>query len=434
MSRRDRDHAWLQRHPSVRLRRESWGGFAFHRDTGDLVELDRAGFDIAALLERVHTFAELLSRLSRANGRSVRPQVLARLVRSLEAHAMVRHVPPGSPSLPTEPWADDRVIDNDDGLRAPIVAHWAVTYRCNLSCAFCYSESGPGREHEPPSAIRRRIVDRLAEWGVFEIALGGGEPTVLPDFPDLLAAIRGAGMVPNVTTNGTIHRLEIIAALAEHAGVVHVSADRPDRLDAARGPGVFARLRRTAQDLAGAGVRLGVNLLLTPDNVHDLRVALEEAVDLGAHGITLLRPKGAWTNAQWPGFPSAADLDATAAGIRAFLAGRPAVRLYVDTALRGEWAELGLLDDPEPDVAGCGGGQRHVAVAPGGDVFPCSHARSADYRMGNLLTEHADQIWSNGMGRLARTRYVAACRGTRCACQATGDVTADVTYNPIAII
>ena len=268
---------------------------------------------------------------------------------------------------------------------------------------------------------RRRIVERLAAWGVFEVALGGGEPTLLPDFPELLAAIREGGMVPNVTTNGTIHRPEIVAALAKHAGVVHISADQPDRLDAARGPGVFARLRRTAHDLTGAGVRLGVNLLVTPDNVHDLRNSLEEALNLGARHITLLRPKGEWARTHWPGFPSADALQAMAGGIRAFLANRPPVRLYVDTAMRYEWAELGLFEDPEPDVAGCGGGQRHVAVTPEGDVFPCSHARSADYCMGNLLTERIDRIWSQGIGRSIRQRFVRACRGVRCACQVAGD-------------
>src|SRR5262249_15433120 len=157
---------------------------------------------------------------------------------------------------------------------------------------------------------------------------------------------------------GTIHRPEIIAALAGHAGVVHLSTDEPHRLDAARGPGVFARLRRTARDLTAAGVRLGVNLLLTPDNVHDLQRSLDAALELGARSITLLRPKGDWAHTQWPGFPSADDFQATAAGVRAFLAGRPPVRMYVDTAMRGEWTDLGLFEDPEPEVAGCGGGQR----------------------------------------------------------------------------
>jgi MoaA/NifB/PqqE/SkfB family radical SAM enzyme len=320
--------------------------------------------------------------------------------------------------LPRDPLADDEVVPNDcdAGLRAPIVAHWAVTYRCNLSCAFCYAESGPGREQEPDPSVRRRIVERLASWGVLEVAIGGGEPNVLPGLPDLLATIRAAGMVPNVTTNGTLHRPEAIEALARYAGVVHLSADRADRLDAVRGPGVSDRLRRTARFLAAAGARLGVNLLLTPENAGDLRRSLEEALDMGARSITLLRPKGAWARGHWPGFPSAVDLDAAARGIRDFVASRPPVRLYVDTALRGEWAELGLFEDPEPDVAGCGGGQRHVAVTPEGDVFCCSHAREPHYRMGNLLTEDGDALWSRGHGRTARRRYVEACRGVRCAC------------------
>ena len=90
------------------------------------------------------------------------------------------------------------------------------------------------------------------------------------------------------------------------------------------------------------------------------------------------------------------------------------MRLYVDTALRGEWAELGLLDDPEPDVAGCGGGQRHVAVTPEGDVFPCSHARRPAYRMGNLLTDDLDRLWSGGPG----SRHGRDTSGTAAACVA----------------
>jgi radical SAM protein with 4Fe4S-binding SPASM domain len=408
----------LQRHPAIRLRREEWGGLAFHRGTGDLLELDHEGFDAVNLLGTAQTLSELYSLL-RARGYETRRPVLANFVRQVAVRGFLGRVPPDASALPSDPWAEASVVDL--GWRAPLVAHWAVTYRCNLNCAFCYAESGPGREPEPCPQIRHRIVERLSAWGVLEVALGGGEPTLLPDFPELLAAIRADGMVPNVTTNGTIHRAEVVKALAAHAGVVHLSADQPDRLDAARGPGVFARLRRTAQDLAGTGVRLGINLLLTPENVHDIRRSLEEALGLGAQGITILRPKGPWANTHWPGFPSDDDLQAIARGIRAFLAGRPRVRLYVDTALRGEWAELGLLEDPEPDVAGCGGGQRHVAVTPEGDVFPCSHARRAAYRMGNLLTDGLDHLWSCGTGRRARQHYIRACRGVHCACQRNQD-------------
>jgi hypothetical protein len=42
----------FQRHPAVRLRRELWGGLAFHRDHGDLVEFDAEGFDTVAALAK----------------------------------------------------------------------------------------------------------------------------------------------------------------------------------------------------------------------------------------------------------------------------------------------------------------------------------------------------------------------------------------------
>ena len=86
------------------------------------------------------------------------------------------------PTCPPIPGVEGAVSETVTGLRAPIVAHWAVTYRCNLRCGYCYAESGPWREPGPGAEVRRRIVERLAAWGVLEVALGGGEPTAAPRF------------------------------------------------------------------------------------------------------------------------------------------------------------------------------------------------------------------------------------------------------------
>ena len=234
--------------------------------------------------------------------------------------------------------------DTPDGLEtaaardrefgAPLVAHWAVTYRCNLACSFCYSESSPNCQREPASELRSRIVQRLAVWGILEVALGGGEPTILSDFPQLLAAIRRHGMVPNVTTNGILNSAKILHALADHAGTVHLSADRSDLLDAARGGGVSARIKETAQRLSTLHVRWGVNLLLTPHNAESLHRSLVELQDLGATAITLLRPKGRGPPGIGPAFPHRADLRSTAASVKRFMKRNlrydcTSIRLYV---------------------------------------------------------------------------------------------------------
>lgn len=410
----------FQRQPAVRLRREAWGGVAFDRCGGDLLELDREGFQLLAVLARAQTLSALQGTL-RSHGHPVRLPELAVFVKRLEERGLIRQVPAAVATLPPDPWAEEEVSPAGDELRAPLVAHWAVTYRCNLQCPFCYAQSSPQREAGPGPEVRRRLVQRLAAWGVLEVALGGGEPTLLPDFPALLAAIRAAGMVPNVTTNGTLHQPPAVRALARHAGVVHLSADRPELLDAARGRGVFVRLQETAQRLHEAGVRLGVNLLLTPNNIRDVPGCLAAFADLGVQAVTFLRPKGAWAARHWPGFPTAADLNVLAGDLSAFLESSPLRRLYVDTALRAEWATAGLLDDPEPEVFGCGGGQRHVAVTPEGDVYPCSHSRRPSYRMGNLLSDDCEQLWSSGRGRAARQQYIRDCAGVRCPCRGDGE-------------
>ncbi len=305
----------FQRHLAVLMRREHWGGFAFHRECGELLELDEEGFEILATLSQATGVRDLATIACCGADRPQRLPELARFLQELVQRGFVQRVSFNTDSgcCPTigqrnaDGYADGCATPapGNRDLSAPLVAHWAVTYRCNLACSFCYSESRPDREREPAREIRIRIVQRLADWGVFEVALGGGEPTILADFPELLSAIRHCGLVPNVTTNGVLNSEKILHALAEHAGTVHLSADRSDLLDAARGKGVSARIKETAQRLSAFHVRWGVNLLLTPHNTRSLRRSFVELQDLGANAITLLRPKGIWASENWRGFPTA---------------------------------------------------------------------------------------------------------------------------------
>jgi radical SAM protein with 4Fe4S-binding SPASM domain len=404
----------LQRSPAVWLRREAWGGVALHRATGDRLELDAEAFAVLVALGSARSLRSLAATL-RGQGVQGRLPEVAWFVQHLQHAGFVDLVELNSPTLANDPLAEAYPAEVAEDLRAPLVVHWAVTYRCDLQCPSCYSHSGPRRRDDASPAIRRRLVCRLAKWGVLEVALGGGEPTLLRDFPDLLAAIREAGMVPNVTTNGTVLRAAVIRALAEHAGVVHLSADRPELLDGDRG-GVFDRLSRTARQLRAAGACVGANLLLTPGNVGNIRRSLDALIGLGVGEATFIRPKGSGAARHWPGFPDNHHLQVLARDLQVYLAGRPPLRLYVDTSLRGPWAAWGLFDDPEPEVCGCGGGQRHVALTPGGEVYACSHARQPEFRLGNLLTDRLPDLWSRGPGWLARDRYRAACQGVTCPC------------------
>ncbi|HEY7598059.1 MAG TPA: radical SAM protein, partial [Actinophytocola sp.] len=68
------------------------------------------------------------------------------------------------------------------GLDAPICLTWELTYACNLSCVHCLSSSGRRDPRELATAECEAVIDELERMQVFYVNVGGGEPTVRPDF------------------------------------------------------------------------------------------------------------------------------------------------------------------------------------------------------------------------------------------------------------
>lgn len=63
---------------------------------------------------------------------------------------------------------------------------WELTYACNLPSVHCLSSSGRGDPRELTTAEAKGVIDELMAMQVFYVNIGGGEPTVRPDFWDLL--------------------------------------------------------------------------------------------------------------------------------------------------------------------------------------------------------------------------------------------------------
>jgi len=74
-----------------------------------------------------------------------------------------------------------------------------ITDYCPYGCEFCYQ--GSTKKGKDTNAIPRyRILVALKDLNVFEIALGGGEPTESQDFVEWINDARRYGIVPNFTT------------------------------------------------------------------------------------------------------------------------------------------------------------------------------------------------------------------------------------------
>jgi MoaA/NifB/PqqE/SkfB family radical SAM enzyme len=83
--------------------------------------------------------------------------------------------------------------------KTPMLVDLKITDYCTSGCAFCYQGSTPAGNHADDEFISK-IVHDLKAAKVFEVAIGGGEPTEYPRFVKLLKQLKDSNIVANFTT------------------------------------------------------------------------------------------------------------------------------------------------------------------------------------------------------------------------------------------
>lgn len=185
--------------------------------------------------------------------------------------------------------------DGDDAeiglLSAPTEVHFAITNRCGAGCAHCYMGSGKAEENELSGPDFKRALSRLADLGVFHVALGGGEALERPDLFAIADHARKVGLVPNLTISGRL----LTPKLAERMtvfGQVNVSMDGvKEAYGVFRGTDMFGTADRALRMLNKAGVPAGINCVVGRRNVEGLADLFSYAADAGANEIEFLRFK-----------------------------------------------------------------------------------------------------------------------------------------------
>src|SRR5260370_33392164 len=90
----------------------------------------------------------------------------------------------------------------ETGLTSPICLTWELTYACNLACVHCLSSSGRRDPRELTTAECQAVIDTLQRMQVFYVNIGGGEPTVRPDFWELVDYATAHQVGVKFSTNG----------------------------------------------------------------------------------------------------------------------------------------------------------------------------------------------------------------------------------------
>jgi mycofactocin biosynthetic radical S-adenosylmethionine protein MftC len=294
------------------------------------------------------------------------------------------------------------------GLMAPICLTWELTYACNLSCVHCLSSSGRRDPGELSTAECEALIDELERMQVFYVNIGGGEPTVRPDFWDLLdyAVARRVGV--KFSTNGIKITAEVARRLAASDYVdVQISLDgaTEDVNDAVRGPGSYRTAIRAATNLAAAGFRgFKLSVVVTRHNAGQLDAFAALAHELGAQlRLTRLRPAGRGA-AVWHELRPTADQQR---GLYDWLT------RHGESVLTGDsFFHLAGYGQALPGLNMCGAGRVVCLIDPVGDVYACPFAIHNSFLAGNVRAEGGfARVWrcSELFAELRRPQSGGAC-------------------------
>jgi len=310
-----------------------------------------------------------------------------------------------------------------DYARYPVLSEVALTYRCNLSCSFCYagcaaaglpegwSESRTMSDDEVCTVLERIRSDARCP----SVSFTGGEPTVRSALPRFIRHAKSLGMKVNLITNGQRLTERRVADLAE-AGLdsAQLSLEGPaarihDELVGRAG--AYDRLWRGLERLRRAGIRVHTNTTVNRRNVRHLPEIVDRVAGRGLERLSmnLMLPcgTGAAHRDLWLPYSEvrepllAVQQRARERGVR-FLWYSPVPLCLFNTVAHGLGAQ------------GCAAADGLLHVNPAGDVLPCSSFHHSEV-LGNLLHQPFEEIWRSREARFFRHKEMRPARCDGCA-------------------
>lgn len=281
----------------------------------------------------------------------------------------------------------------------PIIAHFDLTYSCNLNCVHCYIV----RENRSILKVDevKDILEQLAKAGVLYLTISGGEALTREDFFEIAQHARKLHFALRILTNGTLIdevEAEKIASLTPEMVAVSIYSTNPqvhDRIT--RVPGSFKKSISAAEMLRERDTRLKISTVIMKQNIGDYHAIYELSRQLGAafQADYRITPKTDGNKA-----PLAVHID----------------KKYIPSLLADPIFTEKSEPEPQEAYSGvfntvpCGAGHMSCYITPYGDVYPCVQL---PINCGNLKKNSFADIWGNSP-KLSEFRSITISKLNSC--------------------
>ncbi len=170
---------------------------------------------------------------------------------------------------------------------------WSITGACNLKCKHCFMSAPEAKHGNPSHEELMDIVNQLAECGVFNVGLTGGEPLIRSDFWEIVDALHAKQININVIyTNGLLINEKFVKEYKKRnlrAGV-QMSYDGVGAHDWLRGiDGTEEAVKKAFVLLKENGIRTSAAMCIHRKNAHAIRDTVNWLAENGVLSLKVNR-------------------------------------------------------------------------------------------------------------------------------------------------
>ena len=282
-------------------------------------------------------------------------------------------------------------------LTVPLTAQLEITDFCNHKCVHCYNLDSK-IENRPTRKVSDEIViacaQKLIESEIFTVIITGGEPLIKKELTKkVITLFRENNIRVNLNSNLTLFDDDIIKFLKQEKVGVLTSCPSavPTSFEKLVGIDNYGKFETNIKKMVSVGVRFTVNMVITKDNLHEIRTTAEKMKKIGCKSFAAT-PMG--LNMDYPRLDLLLSIEEVQSVIADLLWIEKTLNLNVDIleALpKCVFPERILTEKHSFLNRKCQAGRTVIAVSCNGDVRPCSH-NPISY--GNILETELKEIWT----------------------------------------
>jgi MoaA/NifB/PqqE/SkfB family radical SAM enzyme len=164
---------------------------------------------------------------------------------------------------------------------------WNFTNRCNLACRHCYSYADPNSKDFLDTDFILGSIGELKKAGIKFVIFSGGEPLIRKDIFEISSAMRDAGIVTYLSTNGLYIDEKNVDRIIETFNYIGISIDGIEKIhDDFRGlDGAYRRSLDAIALIQKRGGNAGIRFTLTRETQESFYDIFELAENIGVDKI-----------------------------------------------------------------------------------------------------------------------------------------------------